>query len=90
MATPTPVRHAWRALSGLLAIVVNLAWVVWTLVVIGGGTVPEPTQIFGMIAVIGAALLGLALAGARTAGAPVRPRLRRVGLIAVAACAVAA
>jgi len=26
--------------------------VVWTLVEIGGGTVPQPTQIFGMIAVI--------------------------------------
>ena len=25
---------------------------IWTLVVIGGGTVPQPTQIFGMIAVI--------------------------------------
>jgi len=37
---------------GLIAIVVNLAWVIWTLVVIGGGTVPQPTQIFGMIAVI--------------------------------------
>ncbi len=37
---------------GVVAIVVNLAWVVWTLVVIGGGTLPEPTQIFGMIAVI--------------------------------------
>ncbi len=37
---------------GVLAIVANLAWVVWTLVVIGGGTVPEPTQIFGLIAVI--------------------------------------
>ena len=36
----------------MVAIVVNLAWVVWTLVVIGGGTVPEPTQIFGVIAVI--------------------------------------
>ena len=34
-----------------MAIVVNLAWVVWTLVVIGGGTVPQPTQIFGVIAV---------------------------------------
>jgi cytochrome bd ubiquinol oxidase subunit II len=42
---------------GLVAIVVNLAWVVWTLVVIGGGTVPEPTQIFGLIAVIFAAVL---------------------------------
>ena len=30
----------------------KLAWVVWTLVVIGGGTVPEPTQIFGLLAVI--------------------------------------
>jgi cytochrome d ubiquinol oxidase subunit II len=37
---------------GMVAIVINLAWVVWTLVVIGGGTVPEPTQIFGLIAVI--------------------------------------
>ncbi|HTX32566.1 MAG TPA: cytochrome d ubiquinol oxidase subunit II [Solirubrobacteraceae bacterium] len=42
---------------GLLAVVVNLAWVVWTLVVIGGGTLPEPTQIFGVIAVIFAASL---------------------------------
>jgi cytochrome d ubiquinol oxidase subunit II len=37
---------------GWLAIVVNLAWCIWTLVVIGGGTVPQPTQIFGVIAVI--------------------------------------
>jgi cytochrome bd ubiquinol oxidase subunit II len=37
---------------GVAAIVVNLAWVVWTLVVIGGGTVPQPTQIFGLIAII--------------------------------------
>ncbi len=37
---------------GMIAVVVNLAWVIWTLVVIGGGTVPEPTQIFGLIAVI--------------------------------------
>ena len=42
---------------GVLAVVVNLAWVVWTLVVIGGGTVPEPTQIFGLLAVIFAASL---------------------------------
>jgi cytochrome bd ubiquinol oxidase subunit II len=42
---------------GILAIIVNLAWVVWTLVVIGGGTVPQPTQIFGMLAVIFAAAL---------------------------------
>ncbi|MGZ4288682.1 MAG: cytochrome d ubiquinol oxidase subunit II [Solirubrobacteraceae bacterium] len=39
-------------LIGLVAIVVNIGWVIWTLVVIGGGTVPEPTQIFGVIAVI--------------------------------------
>jgi cytochrome bd ubiquinol oxidase subunit II len=49
-------RAAGRAI-GLVAIVVNLAWVVWTLVVIGGGTVPQPTQIFGMIAVIFACAL---------------------------------
>ena len=49
-------RSAARVI-GLIAIVINLAWVVWTLVVIGGGTVPEPTQIFGLIAVVFAALL---------------------------------
>ena len=43
--------------AGLVAIIINLAWVIWTLVVIGGGTVPEPTQIFGVIAVISATLL---------------------------------
>jgi cytochrome bd-type quinol oxidase subunit 2 len=37
---------------GVVAVVVNIAWVIWTLVVIGGGTLPEPTQIFGVIAVI--------------------------------------
>ncbi|HTU96167.1 MAG TPA: cytochrome d ubiquinol oxidase subunit II [Solirubrobacteraceae bacterium] len=37
---------------GAVAIVVNVAWVVWTLAVIGGGTVPQPTQIFGVLAVI--------------------------------------
>jgi cytochrome d ubiquinol oxidase subunit II len=42
---------------GVVAILINLAWVVWTLVVIGGGTVPQPTQIFGMIAVVFAAVL---------------------------------
>jgi cytochrome bd ubiquinol oxidase subunit II len=42
---------------GMLAILVTLAWVVWTLVVIGGGTVPQPTQIFGVIAVIFAVAL---------------------------------
>jgi cytochrome bd-type quinol oxidase subunit 2 len=49
--------HAAARSIGIVAIVVNLAWVVWTLVVIGGGTVPEPTQIFGMIAVIIATVL---------------------------------
>ena len=49
-------RAAGRAI-GLIAIVVNVAWVVWTLVVIGGGTVPQPTQIFGVIAVSFATVL---------------------------------
>jgi cytochrome bd ubiquinol oxidase subunit II len=49
-------RSAGRVI-GMVAVVVNLAWIVWTLVVIGGGTVPEPTQIFGLIAVIFAAVL---------------------------------
>jgi cytochrome d ubiquinol oxidase subunit II len=39
-------------LLGLVAIVANVAWAIWTLAVIGGGTLPEPTQIFGIIAVI--------------------------------------
>lgn len=37
---------------GLVAIAVEIAWVVWTLVVIGGGTVPQPTQILAVLAVI--------------------------------------
>lgn len=49
-------RVAGRAI-GAVAIVLNLAWVVWTLVVIGGGTVPQPTQIFGLIAVAFATVL---------------------------------
>ena len=49
--------HAAARTIGPVAILLNLAWVVWTLVVIGGGTVPQPTQIFGMLAVIGAAIL---------------------------------
>jgi cytochrome bd-type quinol oxidase subunit 2 len=49
--------HAAARSIGVVAILVNLAWVVWTLVVIGGGTVPEPTQIFGLIAVVSATLL---------------------------------
>jgi cytochrome d ubiquinol oxidase subunit II len=46
-------RAAGRTL-GVVAIVLNVAWCIWTLVVIGGGTLPEPTQIFGVIAVISA------------------------------------
>ena len=44
--------RSFARVLGAIAIVVNLAWCIWTLVVIGGGTVPEPTQIFGFIAVI--------------------------------------
>ncbi len=44
--------HAAARSIGVVAVLLNLAWVVWTLVVIGGGTVPEPTQIFGVLAVI--------------------------------------
>ncbi len=44
--------RAFGRVIGAVAIVVSLAWVIWTLVVIGGDTVPQPTQIFGMIAVI--------------------------------------
>ena len=60
LRTTGEIRDRARAagrLIGWLAIVVNLAWVVWTLVVIGGGRAPEPTQIFGVIAVIFATLL---------------------------------
>jgi cytochrome d ubiquinol oxidase subunit II len=55
LRTTGEIRDRARAAGrriGVVAVVVNLAWVVWTLVVIGGGTVPEPTQIFGLIAVI--------------------------------------
>jgi cytochrome d ubiquinol oxidase subunit II len=44
-------RSAGR-MFGLVAIIVNVAWVIWTLVVIGNGTLPQPTQIFGVIAVV--------------------------------------
>jgi cytochrome d ubiquinol oxidase subunit II len=44
--------HAAARVIGWVAIVANIAWCIWTLVVIGGGTVPQPTQIFGVIAVI--------------------------------------
>jgi cytochrome d ubiquinol oxidase subunit II len=49
--------RAFGRVIGPVAILVNLAWVVWTLVVIGGGTVPQPTQIFGLIGLIFAAVL---------------------------------
>jgi cytochrome d ubiquinol oxidase subunit II len=55
LRTTGEVRDRARTLAsriGLVTIVINLAWVIWTLVVIGGGTVPEPTQIFGMLAVV--------------------------------------
>jgi cytochrome d ubiquinol oxidase subunit II len=44
--------HSTARMLGPIALVVVIAWVIWTLVVIGGGTLPEPTQIFGLIAVI--------------------------------------
>jgi cytochrome bd ubiquinol oxidase subunit II len=49
--------HAAGRVIGMVAVIINIAWVIWTLVVIGGGTLPEPTQIFGVLAVIFAALL---------------------------------
>ncbi len=49
--------HAAGRTIGGVAIVINVAWCIWTLVVIGGGTVPQPTQIFGVIAVIFATVL---------------------------------
>jgi cytochrome bd ubiquinol oxidase subunit II len=55
LRTTGELRDRARAFArrvGVLAIVVNFAWCIWTLVVIGGGTVPQPTQIFGVIAVI--------------------------------------
>jgi cytochrome bd-type quinol oxidase subunit 2 len=60
LRTTGEMRDRARGLGGaigLVAIVVTLAWIIWTLVVIGGGTVPQPTQIFGLIAVVFAALL---------------------------------
>ena len=60
LRTTDEIRDRARAAArvlGLVAIVLNIAWAIWTLVVIGGGTVPQPTQIFGVIAVIFATLL---------------------------------
>jgi cytochrome d ubiquinol oxidase subunit II len=44
--------RAYAGVIGLVALIANLAWVIWTLVVIGGGTVPQPTQLFGLLAVV--------------------------------------
>ena len=55
LRTTGEIRDRARMLArriGIVAILVNLAWVVWTLVVIGSGTLPQPTQVFGLIAVI--------------------------------------
>jgi cytochrome d ubiquinol oxidase subunit II len=60
LRTTDEIRDRARSVArvvGVIAILVNVAWVIWTLVVIGGGTVPQPTQIFGVIAVIFATLL---------------------------------
>jgi cytochrome bd ubiquinol oxidase subunit II len=55
LRTTGEIRHRAHAVArsiGIVALIVNLAWCIWTLVVIGSGTVPQPTQIFGVIAVI--------------------------------------
>ena len=60
LRTTGELRQRARATArtvGPIAIILELAWVVWTLVVIGGGTVPQPTQILAVIAVIFATLL---------------------------------
>jgi cytochrome bd ubiquinol oxidase subunit II len=60
LRTTDEIRDRARATArkiGPVAIFLNIAWCVWTLVVIGGGTVPQPTQIFGVIAVIFATVL---------------------------------
>ena len=49
--------HAAGRVIGAVAILANLAWVIWTLVVIGGGTVPQPTQLFGLLGVVFATVL---------------------------------
>ena len=60
LRTTGHLRDRARAAGGVIgpvAILINLAYVAWTLVVIGGSTVPQPTQIFGLLAVIFAAAL---------------------------------
>ena len=60
LRTTGDIRERARRAAGAIgpvAILVNLGWVAWTLVVIGQGTVPQPTQIFGLIAVVFAVVL---------------------------------
>ncbi|MFL5824523.1 MAG: cytochrome d ubiquinol oxidase subunit II [Solirubrobacteraceae bacterium] len=60
LRTTDEIRERARAagrLIGPVAILANVAWVVWTLVVIGRGTVPQTTQIFGVVAIIFATAL---------------------------------
>ncbi len=55
LRTTGVIRERARSIAqrfGGVALVIEIAWVIWTLVVIGGGTIPQPTQIFGTIAVI--------------------------------------
>ncbi len=55
LRTTDQLRERARAVArliGLVAIFVEIGWVAWTLVVIGGDTVPQPTQILAVIAVI--------------------------------------
>ena len=55
LRTTDELRDRARATSravGLVAFLLVIGWVIWTLVVIGGGTIPQPTQIFGVIALI--------------------------------------
>jgi cytochrome d ubiquinol oxidase subunit II len=55
LKTTDEIRERARAANrviGPIAVLVELAWVIWTLVVIGGGTVPQPTQILALIAVV--------------------------------------
>jgi cytochrome d ubiquinol oxidase subunit II len=55
LRTTGEIRDRARAAAGVLGLVAILAeigWSIWTLVVIGGGTVPQPTQLLAIIAVI--------------------------------------
>jgi cytochrome d ubiquinol oxidase subunit II len=55
LRTTGVIRERARSVAqriGAVALVIEIAWAIWTLVVIGGGTIPQPTQIFGTLAVI--------------------------------------